>query len=146
MALNAEVIESLAGISTQIDRVTAVVAEISAAAEQQAEGVAQVTQALEQMNGVTQQVAANAEESASAAEELSSQAATMNDIAGQFRLSGAGGPAAAPPGARPAAHPQPARRGVAAPTASALRPRPAVTAALRAGATGADDPTAFDEF
>lgn len=83
---NAEVLESLGQIHTQVDRVTAVVAEISAAADQQAQGVTQVTQALEQMNGVTQQVAANAEESAAAAEELSSQAATMRDVVAQFTL------------------------------------------------------------
>ena len=88
VAINTEVRASLGEIHTQVDRVTAVVAEISAAADQQAHGVTQVSEALAQMGGVTQQVAANAEESASAAEELSSQAATMRDVVDRFTLSG----------------------------------------------------------
>jgi methyl-accepting chemotaxis protein len=100
VALNGDVMASLQEINAQVDRVTAVVAEISAASDQQADGVAQVNAAVEQMNGVTQQVAANAEESASAAEELASQAATMNGIVAQFQLSVGNGGRADARGAR----------------------------------------------
>jgi methyl-accepting chemotaxis protein len=99
VALTAEVVRSFEAIHGQVDRVTAVVSEISAAAAQQAEGVAQVNQALEQMNGATQGVAANAEESAAAAEELAGQAAAMHAVVGRFRLSAAPAAPRAPAGA-----------------------------------------------
>jgi methyl-accepting chemotaxis protein len=84
--ITGSVLESLTAIRGQVERVTTVVAEISAASQQQADGVAQINSAIEQMNAVTQQVAASAEESASAAEELASQAATLDDMVGEFRI------------------------------------------------------------
>jgi len=86
VAINAEVLESLLHINRRVDRVAAVIAEISAAGQQQAEGVAQINAAVDQVNAVTQLAAANAEESASAASELESQSATLSDLVGQFRL------------------------------------------------------------
>jgi methyl-accepting chemotaxis protein len=124
VALNAEVTASLGAIVGQVERVTAVVGEISAAAVQQAQGVAEVNQALEQMNGVTQQVAANAEESAAAAEELAAQAATMRDVVDRFHLSGGPDAVAAP------ASEGPVRGATAAGAPATSRPRPAVAAAL----------------
>jgi methyl-accepting chemotaxis protein len=86
VALNEEVLRSLTDINGQVDRVAMVVAEITAAGAQQADGVAQINQAVDQVNGVTQQVAANAEESASAAEELAAQATTLRDLVGAFAI------------------------------------------------------------
>jgi methyl-accepting chemotaxis protein len=94
VALNGDVLQSLTTITGQVERVAEVVAEISAASRQQAEGVTQIDAGVEQVNAVTQQVAANAEESASAAEELAGQSATLSEMVGQFRL------AADAPGAR----------------------------------------------
>jgi methyl-accepting chemotaxis protein len=95
VTLNSEVLAKLGEISRQAERVNTVVAEITAASEQQAQGVQQINVAVEQMNAVTQQVAANAEESAAAATELASQAAHMRDVVGTFQLdSGAAGPSA----------------------------------------------------
>lgn len=85
-ALNGEVLESLQQINQQIGRVTNVMSEISASAEQQSQGVSQINVAVEQLNGVTQQVAANAEESASAATELESQAQTLRTTISTFQL------------------------------------------------------------
>jgi hypothetical protein len=85
VSLNDEVLKSLTEI-TQVERVANVIADISAAADQQAQGVLQINTAVEQLNGVTQQVASNAEESASAAEELSSQARMLEDTVGTFQL------------------------------------------------------------
>jgi methyl-accepting chemotaxis protein len=121
-ALTAEVVESLDAIRGQVNRVTDVVAEIAAAAEQQAEGVAQVNHALEQMNGVTQQVAANAEQAAAAAEELSSQAATMRETVGRFTV--AAGTDGSRVGAPAAVHGMPALGAPGAPGAPGLRFRP----------------------
>ena len=91
--INADASESLKRITTNATKVAQVIAEISAAAEQQSQGVAQINGALDQLNDATQQVASNAEESASTAEELSSQAQMMQAIVEQFTLNHAGGSA-----------------------------------------------------
>jgi len=82
--LNSEVMTSLDEISVQVTKVTDVITEISASAEQQAQGVDQINSAVEELNGVTQQVASSSEESASAAEELSSQARVLEDTVSTF--------------------------------------------------------------
>jgi methyl-accepting chemotaxis protein len=56
------------------------VAEISAASNEQAQGIGQINTAVTELDKVTQQNAANAEESASAAEEMSAQAETMKGM------------------------------------------------------------------
>jgi methyl-accepting chemotaxis protein len=56
------------------------VAEISAASSEQAQGIGQINTAVTELDKVTQQNAANAEESASAAEEMSAQAETMKSM------------------------------------------------------------------
>jgi methyl-accepting chemotaxis protein len=56
------------------------VAEISAASNEQAQGIGQITTAVTELDKVTQQNAANAEESASASEEMSAQAETMKGM------------------------------------------------------------------
>jgi methyl-accepting chemotaxis protein len=58
-------------------KVEGLVAEISAASQEQAQGVIQINKAMAEMDKVTQQNAANAEESAAAAEEMSAQAEQM---------------------------------------------------------------------
>jgi len=65
------------------------VAEISAAAVEQSQGIDQITTAVSQMDQVTQTNASNSEESASAAEELNSQAEELQAMVGNFRLSNA---------------------------------------------------------
>jgi methyl-accepting chemotaxis protein len=56
------------------------VAEISAASSEQAQGIGQINTAVTELDKVTQQNAANAEESASASEEMSAQAETMKGM------------------------------------------------------------------
>ncbi|MDH4320652.1 MAG: methyl-accepting chemotaxis protein [Desulfobulbaceae bacterium] len=58
-------------------KVTQLVDEISAASNEQSQGVGQLNSAMSEMDKVVQQNAASAEESASASEELSAQAATL---------------------------------------------------------------------
>ena len=58
-------------------KVEGLVAEISAASQEQAQGVTQVNKAMAEMDKVTQSNAANAEESAAAAQEMSAQAEQM---------------------------------------------------------------------
>lgn len=110
--LNKEVLCSLHEINSQVRKVSEVMAEITAASDQQVQGVAQIVTAIDQINEVTQTTAANAEESASTAEELSSQAAEMQTLVSNFHLSHTQERAALKrPAVRPA--PMPAVRDVA---------------------------------
>ncbi len=76
-----KVFEEIVG---KIEKTTNLVGEISAATQEQAQGIDQVNTAVSQMDKVTQQTAANAEESASASEELNSQAEQMNIVVEQL--------------------------------------------------------------
>jgi methyl-accepting chemotaxis protein len=69
-----------------VSRVTDIVAEIAAAAKEQASGISQVNKAIVEMDRVTQQNAASAEESSSAASELSGQAEELASMIGAFQL------------------------------------------------------------
>lgn len=72
-----DVEKTVAQVSESSGKQLAVVGEISAASEEQAQGVEQITGTITEMDRITQQNAATAEESASAAEELSAQANEM---------------------------------------------------------------------
>jgi methyl-accepting chemotaxis protein len=61
-------------------KVADLVAEISAASSEQAQGIDQVNTAVTDIDKVTQSVAANAEESAAAAEELTAQSSSMDEL------------------------------------------------------------------
>ncbi len=61
------------------------VGEISAACQEQAQGIEQINKAVSEMDKVVQQNAAHAEESAAASEELSAQAGHMNEFEGALR-------------------------------------------------------------
>ena len=67
-------------------RVGELVGEISAASNEQAQGIGQVNTAVTEMDKVTQQNAANAEETASAAEEMSAQAEQMKEYVNELVL------------------------------------------------------------
>lgn len=75
-----EIGEILKDIAQAAQKVKQLIGEVSAASEEQSEGINQVNTAVAQMDKVTQNSAANAEESASASEELSSQAADLNGM------------------------------------------------------------------
>ena len=77
-------------VVASIQRVTDIVAEISAASTEQSTGVAQIGQAVSQMDQTTQQNASLVEESAAAAESLSSQAHKLVDTVSIFQLERAG--------------------------------------------------------
>ncbi len=65
-------------------KVGALVGEISAASNEQAQGVDQINKAMGEMDRVVQKNAANSEESASAAEEMSAQAEQVNGYVSDF--------------------------------------------------------------
>ncbi len=78
--------ETMHEVVAAIKRVSDIVAEISHASSEQANGVVQVGQAVSQMDQVTQQNSALVEESAAAAESLRQQAARLVDAVAVFRL------------------------------------------------------------
>lgn len=67
-------------------KVGEIVAEISGASAEQANGIEQVNIAITEMDKVVQQNAANAEESASASEEMSAQAEQLKDYVGDLMM------------------------------------------------------------
>jgi methyl-accepting chemotaxis protein len=70
-----------------VKRVTDIMAEISAASQEQRAGIEQVNNAVMQMDKVTQQNAALVEEAAAAAKSMEDQTGSMSDMVAQFKLS-----------------------------------------------------------
>ena len=133
-----EVVES-------IKRVTDIMGEISAASQEQTEGIGQVQLAISQMDQTTQQNAALVEEAAAASESLREQAAKLSQTVAVFRLDGAQGRAvpAAVVKPRQAAAPAiapPVRKKPAAPAKAPAEPR---RATHLAGAGAGDE---WEEF
>ena len=77
---------SMNGIVTQVQRVSALISEISNAAGEQSTGIHQVGDAVAQLDQVTQQNAALVEESAAAAESLRHQAERLAEAVRVFKL------------------------------------------------------------
>lgn len=75
-------------IVDSVQRVTDIMAEISAASAEQSSGIDQVNQAVMQMDEVTQQNAALVEEAAAAAAALEEQAVGLVEAVSLFRLDG----------------------------------------------------------
>ncbi len=82
--LNQTTSASFSKVGEAAGKVADLVAQISQASAEQAQGVDQVNTAVAQMDKVTQSNAANAEESASAAEELTAQAESVKSIVGEL--------------------------------------------------------------
>ncbi len=82
--LNQTTAESFTKIESAASKVADLVAQITHASAEQAQGVDQVNTAVAQMDKVTQATAANAEESASASEELSAQAENVRAMVNEL--------------------------------------------------------------
>jgi len=102
-AIAAQVSQKLGQILGAALKVSDIVAEMTAASREQAQGIDQVRRAVGEMDKVTQQNAASAEESSSAAEELSRQSEELAAMVDGFRVSGGQRKAAAPAKVRPPA-------------------------------------------
>ena len=87
VAKNLEVVKNLEEIRDQVNKISEVMSEITAASEQQQEGVEEINTAIEQLNLIIQQNAANSEESADAARQLSGQSENLKTMVASFRLS-----------------------------------------------------------
>jgi len=110
-------------IVASVQRVTDIMAEISAASQEQSAGIEQVNQTVVQMDETTQQNAALVEEATAAARAMEDQAVQLGEAVARFRLA-AQGTMAIP--ARPLAAPVPRQLAAAAPAA-----KPAPARALR---------------
>ena len=121
-----------------IRRVADIMGEISAASQEQTDGIGQVQLAISQMDQTTQQNAALVEEAAAASEQLREQASRLSQTVAVFRLGGARDraatvPAVQPKQAAPAIAP-PVRKKPAAPAkAPTERPRARHLASAGAG-------------
>ena len=80
--------DSVRDIVDHVDRVTALIADISTASVEQSRGLEQVDAAVTQLDHVTQQNAALVEESTAAAESLRQQASQLAEMVSVFRLRG----------------------------------------------------------
>ncbi|WP_432382925.1 methyl-accepting chemotaxis protein [Duganella sp. P38] len=94
-------------VVASVQRVTAIMADISTAGDEQSAGIEQINQAVSEMDTVTQQNAALVEEAAAAAEAMQNQAANLERVVSVFRLDGASAPRVAAPVVR--SKPAPAR-------------------------------------
>ncbi|HIE0524299.1 TPA: methyl-accepting chemotaxis protein, partial [Stenotrophomonas maltophilia] len=108
-------------IVASVQRVTDIMAEISAASQEQSAGIEQVNQTVVQMDETTQQNAALVEEATAAARAMEDQAVQLGEAVARFRLASQGTTAIP---ARPLAAPVPRQVAAAAPTA---KPVPART-------------------
>jgi methyl-accepting chemotaxis protein len=125
--------KTLEEIVVSVRRVTDIIAEISAASQEQSQGIDQVNRAVAQMDNVTQSTAAQTEQVSATAQSLAAQAAQLQSLVGRFRLDTAVRPRAAAPAA-------PAPVPVA--TVTPRRPAPAVDAQDWASNLDGD----FEEF
>lgn len=78
--------EQLNKILPDIEKTSMLIAEISAASDEQRNGTDQVNNAIQQLNSVTQQNSASSEELASNSEELNSQAEELRELIKYFKL------------------------------------------------------------
>jgi methyl-accepting chemotaxis protein len=110
--------KTLEEIVVSVRRVTDIIAEISAASQEQSQGIDQVNRAVAQMDNVTQSTAAQTEEVSATAQSLAAQAVQLQTLVGRFRLDAtARARATAPPPAAIPTQPTATRR--AAPPAEA---------------------------
>ncbi|MBH1978483.1 MAG: HAMP domain-containing protein [Comamonadaceae bacterium] len=77
---------TMTDIVTSVQRVTDIMAEISASTSEQSTSIAEVGQAVNQLDQMTQQNAALVEESAAAAQSLKDQSVRLTEVVGSFRL------------------------------------------------------------
>jgi uncharacterized phage infection (PIP) family protein YhgE len=105
----AEAGKTMGEIVESVKRVNGLIAEISAASQEQSQSLTQVSDTVQQLEKVTQQNAAMVEEATAASASLEEQAGALTRAVGSFKLADAGRAAApARPSPAPAAQPKPA--------------------------------------
>ncbi|HJV76596.1 MAG TPA: methyl-accepting chemotaxis protein [Noviherbaspirillum sp.] len=137
-------------IVESVKRVTDIMAEISAASQEQTAGIEQVNQAITQMDQVTQQNAALVEEAASAAASMQEQASHLADSVSIFKLDSMMAVPAAVSAASPAVRREPGlsvrKPLVKAPAARALSKPGSAAGAPAPRQIGSARPAAGDDW
>ncbi|CAN4279031.1 methyl-accepting chemotaxis protein [Pseudoxanthomonas sp. LjRoot125] len=90
---------TMSEIVASVQRVTDIMAEISAASQEQSAGIEQVNQTITQMDETTQQNAALVEEASAAARSMEEQALVLSESVSVFKLHHAAAPVAGKPAA-----------------------------------------------
>ncbi len=88
--------DSMSAIVSEVQRVSQLISELSAASSEQSMGISQVGEAVMQLDQVTQQNSALVEESAAAADSLKQQAARLTEVVSVFKLTAGLGAGSAP--------------------------------------------------
>ncbi|TBZ19019.1 methyl-accepting chemotaxis protein [Rhizobium leguminosarum] len=143
--------KALEVIVSEVQEINQHVHAIAEASREQSIGLQEINTAVNTMDQGTQQNAAMVEESTAASHNLATEAAALNNLLGQFRLTGTGGFTASAPiatapraAARPAARAAPvrvAREGTARPAASPARALgQKIANAFGAGTSSSQDP------
>ena len=125
--------KTLEDIVASVRRVTDIIAEISAASQEQSQGIDQVNRAVAQMDHVTQSTAAQTEEVSATSQSLAGQAGQLQTLVGRFRIE-----------QTQTARPLPPTPAVPPPLPTALPPRRAPRDDLRVWAADLDGD--FEEF
>jgi hypothetical protein len=123
---------------SSVKRVTDIMAEITAASQEQSAGIEQVNTAITQMDEVTQQNAALVEQAAAAAESMEEQAGNLAGAVAMFKLTQQAGRALVtrPPAVKAAAAAAPRRP-------ATVTPHPAMKVKAGKASAGGDDWTEF---
>ena len=78
---------ALGDIVVSVNKVTGLIAQISEASNEQANGIRQMSEGINQLDQVTQQNTASAEQAAAISHELSDQVGSLNQLLAQFKIS-----------------------------------------------------------
>ncbi|MBB3916351.1 methyl-accepting chemotaxis protein [Rhizobium fabae] len=137
VSLVGETGKALDAIVHEVQEINQHVHAIAEASREQSIGLQEINTAVNTMDQGTQQNAAMVEESTAASHNLATEAAALNNLLGQFRLTGTGGFAAAapitsarPPAAAPRATARPAAKAPVRVAESTARPKASPARAL----------------
>ncbi len=122
-------------IVSSVRRVTDIMAEISAASNEQSAGIEQVNQTITQMDETTQQNAALVEEATAAARSMEDQAQMLADAVGRFKLSANDSNAVAEVLAKSVVAHKPAAKSAAKPAPSKSAAKPVSKGSILSAAT-----------
>jgi methyl-accepting chemotaxis protein len=114
---------TMSEIVGSVQRVTDIMAEITAASDEQSAGIEQINLAITQMDEVTQQNASLVEEAAAAADAMQDQARGLQQVVGTFRIDSSAAHAASAASATSAAQPRAAKPAPAPKSAARQEPR-----------------------
>lgn len=132
-------------VVSSVRHVTDIIAEISAASQEQSTGIEAVNMAIIEMDGMTQQNAALVEQAAAAAQSLQDQAGELAKVVSIFKLNAGENAFANRPAAPPVRRVEPAPAAVAKPKA-AVKSLPAAKPAPKRAAPAKTDDSDWEEF